>query len=369
MKVAVPYAVIVLLVSFLAHFSPNFPGTSGVSGRLSFRPSYLAAILWPLVLGALMGFVGGFRSGGEDVRRSGEPWTRRLRGAIAGGWAMLLVGLLAAYVAVLLLGLVQPEARPFGTNIDTEGGASSLASSSILTVLTVPNRGALVLFPSMGSCLTASIRSSGFGFSFCFLSYQHFLPSSQGLARLGQANPLTGTTPSLPAAPVGYYAFLLVPLVAVLFGGMVAARRARAESRAEAAGVGALAGVAFGLLALVTVVLASLTVRASAGGLGAAPLGGSGTASASAGPDIVSSVLLALLWGAAGGALGGLFQGRSLPARPMPVVTPAPGSSESAFGFGAPERPPEPPPEPPPPPGPPWRPRDPDQGPGPPPPG
>jgi hypothetical protein len=106
-------------------------------------------------------------------------------------------------------------------------------------------------------------------------------------------------------------------------GGVIAARRAHSRSRNEAVAAGALAGVAFALLSLVTIMLASITLKftGSVGGI-------TGNGSFRIGPNLTSSVLLALVWGVLGGALGGLWEGRSLPPRALTVTAPPPPPSE-----------------------------------------
>jgi hypothetical protein len=64
----------------------------------------------------------------------------------------------------------------------------------------------------------------------------------------------------------------------------------------------------FGLLATLTLVLSVITFKA-AGQVGAA----SQAVTLRVGPELAKSILLSFVWGVAGGAIGGLAQGRSLP--------------------------------------------------------
>ena len=147
----------------------------------------------------------------------------------------------------------------------------------------------------------------GLSGSFCFLSYSQF-PTTHAIA--GIRTP----SPNLPSPPSGYFLFLLAPLVAVLVGGAIAARRADGGTKQEAVGVGALAGLAYALLSLATAVLSTITAKAS--GFGQAFPGAPGAIHARVGPALASTFLVALLWGVVGGAIGALWESRRLPMVP-----------------------------------------------------
>jgi hypothetical protein len=110
-------------------------------------------------------------------------------------------------------------------------------------------------------------------------------------------------------APTGYFLFLLVPAISVLLGGRHAVRK-RASFRYEAAAVGAAAGIVFGILVAVASWFASLSAGVSGNIAGI-----SSNVSARIGPDVVIGGLIALGWGIVGGAVGGWWAGRELPAR------------------------------------------------------
>jgi hypothetical protein len=302
-KVAVPYAIICLVGAWAVQFSFSVGG-----GSLRVHPSYVAAALWPLGLGILFGFVGGVRSGGEaswtGSPRADAALLRRARAAVAGGWSMIALGLILSFLGLLVLAAVKPDATRGYFSGAFRGGADRGAATVAANVLVVPNMAAWVLFPSMGSCLGVSGGSLGLQGSFCFLSYTQF-PKTAALGGLLGG----GGIGALPNPPLGYYAFILAPLVAVLIGGVIAARRASAETRGEAMAVGILGGVAFGLMAILALVLSIVSVRVG-GQLG----GVSQTVTVRLGPELAKSVLLALAWGIVGGAVGGFIQGRALPA-------------------------------------------------------
>jgi len=312
-KVAVPYAVLTLAGSFLLRFKPDDGGQIP-----TIHPSYAAAFLWPLALAAVAGFVGGLRSGPVDTSTAlpeNERWVRRVRGAVAGAWRMMVYGLIFAFIGLLVMAVVKPDATADYFSEFDQGTLDGILVI-VATLLLLPNMAAWVLFPAMGSCVGLSGP-----LSICFLSYAHF-PRDLGEQVASASDP---TALTLPSAPPGYFLFLLVPLVAVLAGGMVAARKGRATSRNDAAGLGALAGLMFAILSLITIVLASISFKISGG---ISPIGFSG--SFRIGPELVSGVLFALLWGVVGGALGGLWEGRTLkaPAPPPSTEEPPPRREE-----------------------------------------
>jgi hypothetical protein len=295
MKVALPYALVCFAGSFLIRFSFPVPN----SGRLEIHPSYLAALLWPLVLGAALGFLGGSLSTREGRPWPAEPWGSRLRGALVGGWRMLVLGVALGFLGFLVLAALHPDiTRGYFESMFSGGG---LAGTSIflLHVAVFPNIGAWVLFPSMGTCLGVS----GGPISICVLSYTNF-PTAPDLGNIAAAASPFDFLPEFPTPEVQWFLFLLVPIVATLAGGMMAARAAGTTSRGEAAVVGAMAGVVYGLLAFLVALLATITIGVS-GSISVLTQ----TATFRVGPYLLQGLLFALAWGVIGGGLGGLLRG------------------------------------------------------------
>jgi hypothetical protein len=257
------------------------------------------------------------RSPGSIPTSSAGPSAvaRRVRAAVTGGWWMIALGLALSFAGLLVLGAVKPDATRDYFSGAFRGGSTTGVATLAATLLTVPNMAAWVLFPSMGSCLGLSGGSFGLQGSFCFLSYTQFPRSNAVGGFIGG-----GGIGALPNPPVGYYLFILAPLVAVLVGGMVAARRAAAETRGESVAMGVLAGVAFGAMAVLVLVVSIFTVRV-AGQVGGISQG----VTIRLGPELSKSILLAFAWGIVGGGVGGLIHGRALPA----------GSTGRAQPFGA----------------------------------
>ena len=306
-KVAVPYALITLLLAFAVRIPSAALDPSGNSP--SIHPSYLGAFFWPLFLAALAGFAGGFASAGDE-RWSPGVWGRHLRAATAGGAWMMGLGLALAFVGLLILAPTHPHDtaeyfQPFDQKF-AQGVAVIVG-----TLLVLPNLAAgLILFPAMGTCLSAGGSVFGIGGSVCLLSWTQFP---------GQGGSLTSGF-DFASPPAAYFLYLVVPLLAVLIGGRMAARRGRASTREQAVAMGGLAGVVYGLLALLLAIL--LTSRLTGG------IGGFGTAlNGHVGPELFPGSLWPFLWGIVGGAIGGGIEGRMLPRATRAVATAPPAES------------------------------------------
>ncbi|HJP67197.1 MAG TPA: DUF6350 family protein [Actinomycetota bacterium] len=284
-QVAVPYAVLTFAVSFVS-VRLNQPGAEGIR----VHADHVGALLWPLVLAAVAGAAGGLRAAAQG---GDSPLVRRLRAVLAGGWRMLWVGLVLSFLGLLVVAATRPDdTRSFLAGAFAGGPLRGVALIG-LTALAVPNMAAWILFPAMGAC--TGVEGA---FRACLLSYGRF--PGEGLAIPGP--PFPAGPVELTTAPPGYYAFLVVPVVAVLVGGAFAARRGAASTRVEAAALGAGAGVVFAAMSLVVILAARATL--SAGGGQTAFFGAAGLAM---GPLLQSSALVAVGWGLAGGAVGGLL--------------------------------------------------------------
>ena len=341
MKPSIFYGLLAFAFSFLIRFHIAVPpGTVALSGQINVEPSHLAAFLYPFLIALVAGAAGGLRSA-SLAGESTEAWGRRTVGVWGGGVRMLALGLVLSFVGLLVLAALDPT-----TTADYFRGAfgGGAARGTVLVghhVLLAPNQSMWVLIPAMGGSVNLSIA----GTNVELLSYSHF---PQHFSLTGGATSGFGTpTPQVQGgtAPAGYFLFLLVPLLSVLIGGRAAAARGGARARPEAAMLGALAGVVFAVLVAAVGVLSTigLAVNVDVAGF---HTGGSGYL----GPNALVGGLLALVWGAAGGALGGLFYGRSLPAVAPVAEVPA-GSGFETATVAIPPPPPGPPPTGSPPPG------------------
>jgi hypothetical protein len=304
--VAIPYGILCWAVSYGVTFAAL--DSRGQLGAFSVHPSHVHALLWPLGIALVAGFAGGFTSAAEA--ESDSAWERRLRAAFAGGLRMLLVGLGLSFVGLLVLAAANPHvAGAYFEGVLRPGTARGL-SLMWLHAMVIPNMSAWVLYPAMGGCLGASLSGAG---SICALSYSRIPGTAFGGSGAAAFAPPT----VFQSPPAVYVAFLIVPVAAVLIGGAVAARRSQASQAWGGAAAGALAGVVFAALWSVTLVLSDIWFRGSAD-LGSS-IGFDGSFSARLGPDVGRGTLLALGWGAVGGALGGalwagLAQRRTPPA-------------------------------------------------------
>jgi hypothetical protein len=309
-KVAIPYALLSLGLSFLISFSLPLPPLPFFQAQqpLEIGPSPLAAFLWPLALGLLAGAWGGLSTSRQEIRESSRG--RRVGAILGGGWRMAWYGLGLAFIGYLITAALNPDVPlPFGPDYFREvAGADSVLDAILLvliTVLVIPNIATLVLVPAMGGALGFSGSASGVQLSCALLSYTKF-PS--GGAQPPEGGALFDVCSSLPirfeTAPIGYFLFLLVPLVATVLAARGAARRAEARSSTEGAAIGAASGVAFAAVIFLLILLAGISVKASGeiAGVG-------GSQSVVIGPTLVTGLLFALAWGVAGGALGGALGG------------------------------------------------------------
>jgi hypothetical protein len=106
----------------------------------------------------------------------------------------------------------------------------------------------------------------------------------------------------LGPAPFQYLLFLLVPLAATIAGGWLAAQRAGATEAEEGAVAGATIAIPYALW------LGAFALVARVGGSTSFFVA---VSEAWVGPGLVSTVLIAIVWGALGGAIGGALVARN----------------------------------------------------------
>ena len=221
---------------------------------------------------------------------------------------MLGFALALSFLGLLILALAHPDLTRRYTDGMFGGGTYRGIALLGLNLLWLPNMTAWFLVPAMGSCVTANLSYGGGAYSSCIVSYGHVATPAalRGVETLG---PFATNPAQSPPAPAADLAFLAIPLIAVVLGGWLAARRTSPVTRAGAAGAGALAGVLFAAAVAVISVLASVVLQIhgvpGVGGSGRPP----GTATLWVGPAVGVGALLALAWGVLGGALGGFLAG------------------------------------------------------------
>ncbi len=167
------------------------------------------------------------------------------------------------------------------------GGAGRALAVLGGTILALPNLAVWTLSGAMGACVGVAGAAEA-----CRLSYQAF--------PLGDLGALS------QPAPLGLVAFLAVPLLATVAGGMVAARRSNAVDRRGAIAVGAASGLVFAAATTALAAWSTLVLEVS---------GSDGAANTyRVGPFLARTALLAVAWGVAGGAAGGWAYGPPKPA-------------------------------------------------------
>ncbi len=290
-KVAVPYTLVCWGASWGLSAHLKVPGAS----PMDVNPSRISSLFWPLGFALVMGFVGGARSAGEQVWTSDwwetDRWSRRLRGALAGGWRMAWVSVVLAGVALIGLSVARlPDAASYMEEVFSAGAVGGL-SLLVLNALVVPNMALWLLIPAMGGCLEAGGSTAH---PYCFLSYGAYPGNLTG----GLPENLQGF-PNIGPAPPVFLLFAFVPLVAVVWGGLVAARKAGARSGGEGMGVGVMAGVVFAVILGLVLALAAVTATFKG------PLAYPATGFFRFGPNPIHGFQLGLVWGLVGGAAGG----------------------------------------------------------------
>ena len=295
MKVAVPYALAAFGSGWAMHLRLRLPHAS----PLSFHPSRPASLMWPLLIAAVAGAVGGVSSAREQLWFSewweSRSWPARWHGALSGGWTMLLAGLGLSFLSLCALAVAHPaDASAFLHGVFAGGPVSGIGVL-LLAIAAIPNASAWILAPAMGGCDQVGGGAGAPLPPYCFVSYSnlvsHRLPAAPRDTYWG--------FPGIGAAPHAYLAFLAIPAIAVVVGAVRAVRKADARSGRDGLVVGALSGAVFAVLFLAVLALVSVTVR----------MGGSLFLVTSGyyryGPYPAYGFGLALAWGAVGGAAVG----------------------------------------------------------------
>jgi hypothetical protein len=329
--VAIPYAALSALLALVVRLQFDAPAdlreVLGAGGQLTVSASALQALLWPLVLGLAAGGLGGLASiRGAMVSEEGG---RRPMAALSGAGHGLLLTLAMGFAGLLVLAGSSPDltASYLGQVTDGRSGLVLL----VFTVLALPNMVVLGTALGMGGSIVAGEYLGATEHVASLLRFPQSLAMADGvLPTVPDPSPL-----GLGMAPVGYFFFILVPLVAVLLAGRRAAQRAHAGTPGEGALTGALAGLLWAAALVVLGILAGISFTSSVG------MGGLGeTQGGFVGPDLLLGAVLAGMWGGLGGALGGILGARGAGAAPVTFEDPLqvghtvhPGSSTGSTGF------------------------------------
>jgi hypothetical protein len=288
--VAVPYAVGSLLVSLVATWAS--PGPIGSAARVDAAvPSILGSLTWPLLLGAACGAAGGVSAGPAD-----GSIERRTRATLAGGWRMAWLSVALGTTGVLVVLALHPG--PVRAYLDGafQRGPAAGAVIVVGTVAALPNAGTGAAAAAMG----AGVELEVLGASCTVISYTRF-PGAEGAT----GGPCGRLPFAIGSTPAGYLLFLLVPLAGSVAGGRLAARRGGTESGRDGGLIGAAAGFTFAVI-LAGLCVASRLVYEATGPVAVLV----SDLQVAMGADPVAAFLLGLMWGPAGGAVGGWWTAR-----------------------------------------------------------
>ena len=285
---ALPFLVLTLVVHAHLALLPLYPEAVRIEGVA------WQAFVCPFALAAVAGGIGGLV---DALPSRSIP-----RAALVAGWKTLLVGLGGALVGLLIVAAVRPAGLATYARVVGDHGPRRAGFLLGHQALLAPNIAIDLLVPSMGGCVALYGEAA---------SYDVLCPGR--LPSVDPVDVLRAVDPASPGhralafsrpMPIGYRLFVLVPLIATIWGGRLAARPFdRWSDRLAAAAAG---GLVFAVAVGVTAWLANLTVRL------ATPI--------AFGPRPVPSFALGLAWGVGGGLLGA-----ALPFRQTPVPEPGLG--------------------------------------------
>lgn len=311
---ALPIVVITSFVRLRLHTGGGLlPETVGFHG-----------VVWQaFVFPALIGVA----AGGAGAAVDSLPRGSRSHAWLVGGWRGLLGALGLAVIGVLLLAAVRPQGTAAYARIVSSNGPRTALLLLGHHALLLPNQSFLVLGPSMGGC-TEVVGSDTTLPLLCpgRLPVLDVPAILDDVVRVGGADPTTTGTITDRPMPIGYWAFVLIPVIATFAAGRYAGSSVSVSGPGrlrEALVRGAGAGVVFAVLVGVGTWMASATfdIRAA---------DGSGPTSLTLGPRPLPTALLALAWGVVGGVFGASLlrqdEGTPVPVEPDAPVPPNPTS-------------------------------------------
>ncbi len=287
---AAGYAVVPFAMAFAASGRANLPGDITLASSVAIDVPAAAAFAVPFAIA-----VGAIAFGALSAPASDAAGDVLVADALAGGLRALALLVLLAAIGVLVVASVEPAvARAYGAVVAAPDSVAGRAVIAGHVALLAPNQAIWVAVPAMGACDELVLD----GHASPFLCYWRrptalpLLPGSDGA--------LPGDAGFRPP-PRTYLAFLAVPLVATIAGGVRSARRAATSARRALAG--AVGGVVFAALVAVAIVLARIGVSIAGGFLGRS------TFDVAAGPELVRGTAVAIAWGVVGGVVGGVARG------------------------------------------------------------
>jgi hypothetical protein len=301
LQVALPYALLAVVLSPLGSAEQAIPGLPsggalpGAGGDIEVELSLFGAFAMPFLFGLIASGAGAMSA----ATRAAAGLVCRTAAAMAGGWRMLWLSVALSVVGFLVVMAVNPDPTRAYFDFVSQDGAFGVVRGVLITAFLLSNVGVYVTAAAAGSTLGVN----ALGGSCTLISYFTF-PAGVRENVPGGPEALADPCGSLPlafeSAPPVYLLFLLVPLVATVVGGRLAARRAGAVRTTDGLTVGAASGVVFAVLAFLFAWLGDINYGAEF----------FFSIEASFGPSLAPTFFLILLWGLAGGAVGGWIGSR-----------------------------------------------------------
>jgi hypothetical protein len=286
--VAAGYAVVPFVSSFVANGRVPLPAAISAVGSVDVRVSAAAASAVPFGIAVVAVVMGALSA----PVRAGPTSTgdARVANVVGGAVRAFALALLLSVVGLLALASVQPSfARGYAAVVDASDDWRGRVVVGGHAALLLPNQAIWVLVPAMGGCDEVVTQTLRIPF-LCLWRVPATLPTIAGAETID-------VTPTFGRPARGYLAFLLVPLVATVAGGMRAGAGARSTRMAVV--LGAASGIIFAGLIAAVIGFARIEVRAAAAFLGSSIL------RLELGPELLRGTVLAAAWGIVGGGVGG----------------------------------------------------------------
>lgn len=277
--IALPYAALIgaanAAVDLRLHTDGGFlPATTWIAAPVG------EGFLLPGALALVTGTVGGW-STSASWRRPMALGVRAGLRAFAWATALSLIGLLA-------FAALRPAGLERYVDEVTSGGPARAALYLGHQALTLPDQAMWVLAPSMGGCVSLRIDAAAHDVICLDRLPRGPDPATWLLAELGRVEGAPNTWPS----PAVTWLFLAAPVAAIWLG-FRGTGGAMSPSIGEALARGTAGGAVFATL---------VTITSLAGSLWMSLRDGDELRTVAVGPDPISTMILALVWGVGGGA-------------------------------------------------------------------
>jgi hypothetical protein len=307
LQIGLLYGLCVFALSFLTRLDiplGQFIPASGEGPQsASVHPSLVGAFWMPFVLA-------GFAASAGALWGRIWPRDRRARLAVAGvsgGWRAAWLAVALSSIAFLIVAALNRDVTRAYLEL-LSGGGLARALLVVSTLLFLPNVGTGIAAAAMGGSINLAIAND----ACAVISYLNF-PGGVAEPPVSPAEISCGLPFALGPAPFPYMLFLLVPLAATFAGGWLAAQRSGAREAEEGAIAGAAIAIPYALWLWLLALMARLGYVASVGFEVRVWIG----------PGLVSTILVALVWGVAGGAIGGALGARNASGPEMDSGPPA----------------------------------------------